>query len=495
MSPARQRWTLIAACFAQFMILLDTTIVNVAVPSIQRELDATPGNLVWIVNAYLIAFASLLLVGGTLGDRYGRKRIFTLGFAWFTVFSAGCALSTSDEMLIAFRALQGVGAALLAALALSIIVDAFPPDRRSWAIGIWATIAGLGFGAGPIVGGVLIELFDWSAIFWVNVPFGIAGAVVTILAVRESRDPEARRLDLVGAGLVSSGLFCLCFALIETDDHAWLSAQTLGMLGAAVVLLVAFVLYEGRHPQPMLPLGFFRRRAFSSANAAYFLLYAGLATTLFFVSLFFQNIQGFSALETGVSWLIMNVPFLLVAPFAGRIATRFGAGNAVVAGAVLGGLGTLGFALLDSASPFIESVPSYVLVGLGYGLAVPAISAVGMRAIETAHAGVASGVLNSSRQVGSAVGLAALSSIGTTIAAREWDDKIAALSPAAHERAEALTKSVAGGESTEVADQLGSGLVGAAEAAFVSGFRAAMVIGGVLVLIGAAIAYYGSRAR
>jgi MFS family permease len=291
MSPGRQRWTLIAVCFAQFMILLDVTIVNVALPSIQRELDVTSGTLVWTINAYALPLASFILVGDTLGDRYGRKRVFALGFVLFTVFSAGCALSTSDHMLIAFRALQGVGAALLAPLSLSILADAFEPERRAWAIGIWATIAGLGFGLGPVLGGALIEVFDWSAIFWVNVPIGIAGLLTTLAHVRESRDPAARRLDLGGAALASGTLFCLTLGLVETDDHAWTSAFTVSFLGAAAVLGAAFLIFEARHPDPMLPLDFFRRRAFTIANLDYCLMYAALAGVLFFVSLYFQNVR------------------------------------------------------------------------------------------------------------------------------------------------------------------------------------------------------------
>ena len=223
LTQVRQRWTLAACCCAQFLILLDVTTLNVALPSIQRELGVAGGNLVWVINAYVLPLASLILLAGTLGDRYGRRRVFLAGFVLFTVFSVGCALSTSDELLIVFRALQGAGAALLAPLSLSILVDAYPPERRAWAIGIWATVAGIGFGGGPIVGGLLIELFDWSAIFWMNVPIGIAGALLTLAFVRESRDPNARRLDLLGAALVSAGLFCLTFALIETDQHAWTS--------------------------------------------------------------------------------------------------------------------------------------------------------------------------------------------------------------------------------------------------------------------------------
>ena len=351
MSPGRQRWTLIAACFSQFMILLDVSIVNVALPSIQRELDVTPGTLVWTINAYVLPFAAFILVGGTLGDRYGRKRVFVLGFALFTLFSAGCALSTSDHMLIAFRALQGVGAALLAPQSLSILVDAFEPERRAWAIGIWASIAGLGFALGPVLGGALIEVFDWSAIFWVNVPIGIAGLLTTLTQVRESRDPSARRLDLGGAALASGALFCLTLGLVETDDHAWTSAFTLAFLAAAVALGAAFLVFEARHPEPMLPLDFFRRRAFTIANLDFCLMYAALAGLLFLVSLYFQNVKGFSALETGVSWLTMVVPFMLISPFAGRLQGRFGARRVVVGGALLAGLGMLDFALLGADSP------------------------------------------------------------------------------------------------------------------------------------------------
>jgi MFS transporter, DHA2 family, methylenomycin A resistance protein len=451
-SPGRQRWTLIATCFSQFMILLDLTIVNVALPSIQRELDVTPGTLVWTINAYVLPLASFILVGGTLGDRYGRKRVFALGFVLFTLFSAGCALSTSDHMLIAFRALQGVGAALLAPLSLSILVDAFEPDRRAWAIGIWATIAGFGFGLGPVVGGVLIEVFDWSAIFWVNVPIGLAGLFTTLVHVRESRDPNARKLDLVGAALASGSLFCLTLGLVETDDHAWTSAFTLGFLGAALVLGAGFFSYEARHPDPMLPLDFFRRRPFTVANLDYLLMYAAFAGTLFFVSLYFQNIKGFSALETGLSWLILNAPFILVASVAGRLQGQFGQRRVVVVGALLAGLGVLTFALLDADSPFIQAVPGYVLIGLGYGASAPAVSAVAMGAIEVERAGIGSGVLNTARQVGAALGLAVLGSIATAVA--------------------------------------GGSLTGADD--FLSGMRVAMLVAGVLLLAASVLTWVGA---
>jgi DHA2 family methylenomycin A resistance protein-like MFS transporter len=417
-----QLWTLAAACFSQFMIQLDVTIVNVTLPSIQRALAVTPGRLVWTVNAYVLPLASLILVGGTLGDRYGRKRVFLIGFVLFTVFSAGCALATTASTLIAFRALQGIGAALLAPSSLSILTHAYEPARRPWAIGMWATLSGLGFGMGPVIAGVLLRAFAWPAIFWVNVPIGIAGAIVTAAYVRESGNPAARGLDLIGVLLVSSSLFCLSYGLVQTDGHAWLSSYTLGFLGAALVLGGAFLRHEGRHPEPMLPLQYFRRRDFTIANLDFALAYGGLAATLFFVSLYFQNVQGYGALKTGLSWLTMNIPFLTVASFAGRLQGRFGARPVSVVGLTVGALGILDFATLDASSTYLNALPGYVMFGLGYGAAVPAISAVAMGAIEVERAGVASGVLNAARQVGYAIGLPALSALGAAVAAGAWSD-------------------------------------------------------------------------
>ena len=419
----RQAWTLAAACFAQFMIQLDVTIVNVTLPSIQRALAVGPGRLVWIVDAYVLPLASLILVGGTLGDRLGRKRVFLAGFVAFTVFSAGCALSPNDDVLIVFRALQGVGAALMAPSSLSILTHAFPPLTRPWAIGMWSMISGLGFGMGPVLAGVLLQLSGWSAIFWVNVPIGIAGALVTARNVEESRNPHAQRLDLPGAVLVSGALFCLTFALVRLGHHASGEAAVAPFVAAALVLGTAFLVREARTDAPMLPLHFFRHAAFRTANVDFALAYAALAATLFFVSLYFQNVRGWGPLQTGVSWLTMNVPFLTVASRAGRLQARFGARRVSVAGLAAGGVGILLFALLGTESSYLQAVPAYVLFGAGYGAAVPAISAVAMGALEVHHAGVASGVLNAARQVGAAVGRPALSALGAAaVGAGGWSD-------------------------------------------------------------------------
>ena len=298
---SQRRLTLVAMCIGQGMILLDNTIVNVALPAIQHGLRVTPGNLEWTVNAYVLSLASLIILGGTLGDRYGRKRLYLIGLVVFTVFSAACGLASRDVALIVCRGLQGVGAALMAPLTLSILVDAYPPEERTTAIGIWASVAGLGFGAGPIVGGLLIGQFGWPAVFWVNVPIGIAGFALALAVVRESRDPGARALDPVGNVLVSGGLFLLTFALIETNVHPWLSPYTLSLGAFAVVLLAAFLVHEAHTAHPMVPLGLFEDRVFSSANALYMLAYASLAGMFFFVTLYFQNVKGWSAVRTGMS--------------------------------------------------------------------------------------------------------------------------------------------------------------------------------------------------
>jgi len=256
LDPGRRRLTLLAVCVGQGMILLDNTIVNVALPAIQRGLRVTPGALEWTINAYVLSLASLIVVGGTLGDRYGRKRLFLIGLAVFTIFSVGCGLARSDAELIVHRALQGVGAAIMAPLSLSILVDAYPAELRTTAIGIWASVAGLGFLAGPIVGGLLIARFGWPSVFFVNVPLALVGFIVGALAVRESRDADARALDPAGTVLITAGLFVLTFALIETNAHPWLSGYTLSLGAIALVTLAAFVIHEGRTGSRWCPSAF-----------------------------------------------------------------------------------------------------------------------------------------------------------------------------------------------------------------------------------------------
>jgi MFS transporter, DHA2 family, methylenomycin A resistance protein len=489
------RLTLIASCVGQGMILLDVTIVNVALPSIQRELGVTPANLEWVINAYSLALASLLLVGGTIGDRYGRKRIYLAGFAVFTLFSMACALATDDHQLILFRALQGVGAAMMAPLSLAILLDAFPAERRAFAIGVWAAVAGIGFGAGPIVGGLLIEAFDWSAIFWVNVPLGLVGIALTLVGVRESRDPEARRLDPVGAILAASGLFLLTFALVETNEHPWGSAYILSLFAGAVVALTLFLLWESRVKHPMVPLTLFRSRTFSSGNLVYGLSYTTLAGMFFFLTLYFQSARGWSALETGLSWLPMNSAFILVTPFAGKIGARFGPGRVAGLGCLVSAGAMIGFAQLGLDTSYLVVLPFYVMVGLGYGLAVPAVSAAAMAVVAPGRSGAGSGILNSSRQIGTAVGLAVLGSVGVAAASAAWDDRVPALPAGVQAEAATLLQRVAGGEGQAVGERLGSEAVKPAVESFLAGLHAAFWVCAAGVLVASVVAFVGLRAK
>jgi len=479
------------------MILLDNTIVNVALPAIQRGPRVTPGALEWTINAYVLSLASLIVVGGTLGDRYGRKRLFLIGLAVFTIFSVGCGLARSDAELIVHRALQGVGAAIMAPLSLSILVDAYPAERRTTAIGFWASVAGLGFLAGPIVGGLLIARFGWPSVFFVNVPLALVGFIVGALAVRESRDADARALDPAGTVLITAGLFVLTFALIETNAHPWLSGYTLSLGAIALVTLAAFVIHEGRTGQPMVPFGLFRNPVFSAANLLYTLAYAALAAMFFFVTLYYQNVKGWSAIATGMSWIPLNVFFLAVSPLAGRIVRHVGMVWTVGGGFTLAGIATIGLGRLDAASTYATAWPWYLLNGLGYGLLVPAVSSAGMSAVPVERSGVGSGILNSARQIGAAVGLAVLGSLSVAAVDGAWRRGVEALPDAARAQSSHLMQQVAGAEAHAVAAVLGPFALEPALHAFMSGYRLALTVAGLLLLLGAAVAVttLGRRAQ
>ena len=491
--PNHRWWTLFAMCFSLFMIMLDNTVVNVALPSIQRSLHTSPQNLEWTVNAYVLSFASLILLGGKLGDRFGRKRLFLVGLALFTVSSAACALSTSDAMLITFRVLQGIGGAVLNPLTLSILVAAFPRRQLPTAIGIWAGISGLGLAVGPLAGGYLTEHYSWSYVFWINVPIGVIAAAVTLWAVVESRDPGARRLDIVGTSLVTAGLFSLVWALIKTGTHAWLSTYTLGFLVLAVVLLAGFLWWESRSDQPMVPLGFFRRRAFSSSSLVVTLVGFGLFGVIYFITLYFQNVKDYSPLQAGVRSLPMTMMLMVVAPIGGRLNQRVGPRALMTAGMILAGGGLLGLSTVRPDSSYNLIWPMYVLMGIGMALTMPAVSATGMAAVDQTKAGIASGVINASRQVGGALGIAVLGSIGTTIASGAWQAKVAALPAAQHAHALRLLPLVEGGQSKLVGHFAGPLARAAANDAFVAGVRRAMLVGSGMMFLAGLVAFFGLR--
>jgi EmrB/QacA subfamily drug resistance transporter len=484
-------WTLAAMCFALFMIMLDNTVVNVALPSIQRSLKTTPENLEWTINAYFLSFAALILLGGKLGDRFGRKRIFLVGLAIFTLSSAACALSTSDAGLISARAVQGVGAALMNPLSLSIIVAAFPRHQVPTAIGIWAGISGLGLAIGPLLGGFLVEHVDWSAVFWINVPIGVLAAGATLWFVQESKDPTARSFDIVGTVLVTAGLFSLVWALIRTNAHSWQSAQTVGFLVAAVVLLVGFVVWEGRQSDPMIPLSFFRKRAFDVAIASVALIGFSMFGIIYFLTLYLQNVRGYSAIESGVRTLPMTVMVILIAPVAGKVSARIGPRPLMSAGMLIMALGLASLTRLSlDASYWTVIFPSFVCVGAGIAMSMPTTTGVAMGSVDPQRAGIASGVVNSARQVGGALGVAVLGSIAATVATNHWGDNAPAALNGTSSRFDSL---VVGGQSAKIGQVAGDAAAKAANQAFVSGVTTAMTVGAILAFCGAGIAFFGLR--
>ena len=411
----RKWWTLVAVSFGLFMIMLDNTVVNVALPSIRADLGISVSELEWVVNAYALTFGVLLLTGGKLADLLGRRRIFVAGLVVFTGASLWCGLAGSASSLIAARSVQGVGAALMNPATLSIITATFPPRLRGTAIGIWAGVSALSLAIGPLVGGILTERVGWSWIFFVNVPVGVLAILAARVFVDESKDTSReQRLDL--PGLVSSaiGLFALTYALIETNTHAWGSGRVLGLLALAAVALAAFVVLELRQRIPMLDLSLFRNPTFSGANATMGLVGVAMFGMFFFNSIFVQNVLGYSAIQTGASFLPMTVLIMLVAPLAGRFTDRVGPRWLMGTGMTLLAGSLLLFGTLDQHSTFWHILPGLLVGGFGMAITMAPTMAAAMGSVPVDKAGVGSAVINSMRQVGGALGIAVMGTIVAT---------------------------------------------------------------------------------
>jgi EmrB/QacA subfamily drug resistance transporter len=404
-------WTLGAVAVGLFMIMLDNTVVNVALPAIQRDLGADLSSLEWIVSGYALTFAALMLTGGKLADAYGRRLIFVLGIAVFTLSSLACGLATSEDMLIAARVVQGAGAALMNPATLSIIAATFAPKERGMAIGIWAGVAALALAIGPLVGGLLTEHLDWSWIFFVNVPVGIAGIATSFVFIEESRDDTHERLDIPGLITSGLGLFALTYALIEANTYGWGSARIVGGFAAAAVLLVAFLLLERRQRAPMLDLSLFRSGTYAGANLVILLVALAMFGVFFFVSLYMQNILGYSAVQTGAAFLPMTVLIILAAPMAGKASDRFGSRWLMTAGMVLISVQLLYFSQLASDASFWRLLPALLVGGLGMSLTMTPSTAAATRAVPVEKAGVGAAVLNAFRQVGGSMGIAVMGAI------------------------------------------------------------------------------------
>ena len=403
-------WTFAITSVALFMVVLDNLVVSTALPVIRTDLDASIEQLEWTVNAFTLTFAVFLLTGAALGDRFGRRRMFIGGLSLFTLASAAAALAPSMEALIAARAVQGIGGAIVMPLTLTLLSAAFPAEKRGVALGAWSGIAGLAVAAGPLVGGAVVEGIAWQWIFWLNVPIGLVLLPVSRL-LTESHGPD-KALDLRGLALASVGMLGLVWGLVNGNEDGWGSPQIIGSLVTGVASLAAFVAWEARSPQPMLPLRFFRDRAFAAANGASLAMYFGMFGSIFLLSQFFQTAQGYSPLEAGLRVLPWTAMPMVVAPIAGALSDRIGGRPFLAGGLALQAIGLGWIAAVSEADIGYSSlVGPFILSGIGMGMFFAPVANIVLSAVGARDEGKASGASNAIREVGGVFGVAVLASI------------------------------------------------------------------------------------
>ncbi|MGW2342356.1 MFS transporter [Streptomyces sp. NPDC001661] len=408
---------LVVTCLGQFMVLLDNTIVGAALPDMQHRLGAGMTGLQWIVDAYVLLVAMLLLSGGVFADRFGRKRVYLSGVAVFTAASVVCSVAPSVGWLVAGRVLQGVGAAALSPASLALLVAAYPaPRERVRAIGLWAGLSGIGLAVGPVAGGALTQAFGWPAIFLVNVPIGLILLVVGRRVLKESRNPGAPALDIPGTVLSVLGVGTLAYALIEGGARGWTSPVILTGFAAAAVLLGAFVAVERRHPAPMLPLGLFRQRLFTVSNSAMVVVGFALMGSTFFFSQFFVYVQGSSILRAGLQTLPATLAMVVVSPFAGRLAAKYGYRSVVTIGLALAGFGLLALGGVHADTGYANVWWRLAIVGVGFALTMSPLTGAAIQAVDPREGGLASGISSTTRQIGAVLGVAVL---GAVVRARQ----------------------------------------------------------------------------
>jgi EmrB/QacA subfamily drug resistance transporter len=417
-TDSRRRWiALILLCCTQLIVVLDIAIVNVALPSIQTALDFSQEDLQWVVSAYTLTFGGFLLLGGRTADLLGRRRVFIAGLILFTLASLMCGLAQSDTWLIAARSVQGVGAAIISPAALSILMTTFEEGaERNKALGIWGAIAGMGGAVGVLLGGILTDSVGWEWIFLVNVPVGAIVAMLVPRFIAESRaDVTTRHFDVAGAVSVTAGLALLVYALVNTDSAGWGSAETFLLLLGSLALILTFVAIEMRARSPLMPLSIFKLRSLTGANIVGFLLGAAIFSMFFFLSLYMQQVLGYSALRTGFAYLLVAMVIIVAAGVSQALVTRYGVKLILTIGMSLLVLGLIWFTQIDASGTYaVDLVPGFLLAGVGLGFSFVPVSIAALQGVRAREAGIASGLINTSQQVGGALGIAILSTIATT---------------------------------------------------------------------------------
>ncbi len=468
------RWLVLAiVCFGQLMVILDATIVNVALPAIQQDLDLSAEGLQWIVNGYTLAFGGFLLLGGRLGDIFGRKSIFIAGVSVFTIASLLNGLATSEAQLVGARALQGLGGALLSPAALSIITTEFEGPDRAKAMSVWGAIAGLGAALGLLLGGVLVKFTSWEWIFFVNVPVGLLVIAAAVSQIVESRADDRPALDVVGAFTATAGLVALVFGITQTESKGWGSSTVLISLALAVLLLATFFAVERRHRDPLVPLGIFRVRSVSAANSVGLLAFAAIFPFFFFLSLFMQQVLGYDALKTGFAFLPFSVSIIATAMIASQAVPKIGVRKSALIGSGSAFIGMAGFGLLlDNDLAYFPGVfIPMVFLAIGMGMTFVPLTFLATSKVPPSEAGLASGLFNTTQQIGGALGLAILA----TLANDKFTSSVAEGATAAGVQAPPNAAAAAGAPpevQAIVADAL------------VSGWSLAFLIGAGLIVLG-----------
>ena len=415
-SEGRKWLALALLSVVQFMVVLDIAIVNVALPSIQVDLGFSQENLQWVISAYALVFGGFLLLGGRAADLLGRRRIFLLGVVVFTVASLLAGLAWSESSLIAARALQGLGASIITPAALSILSTTFAEGReRNIALGVWGAVGGFGAAAGVLLGGILTDALSWPWIFFVNVPVGAIAFVLAPILLSESRDASAKRFDVPGAVLVTAGLSLLVYAITEAGREGWLAGITLTLFAASFGLLAAFVAWESRHPEPLMRFGIFRTRTVSGANVAGLIMGTAMFSMFLMLTLYMQQVLGYSAMKTGVAYLAVAGTAILWSAVAAQLVTRIGVKPVLTVGMTMLTGGLVYFTQVSVGGSYLgDLLPGFLLIGVGIGFSFVPISIAALAGVQPAEAGLASGLINTSQQIGGALGIAALSTIATT---------------------------------------------------------------------------------
>jgi EmrB/QacA subfamily drug resistance transporter len=494
----RKWWTLGAMCFALFMIMLDNTVVNVALPSIQKDLGASISGLEWTITGYTLSFAVLLATGGRLGDIFGRRRMFLTGVVIFALSSATAGFAVNETALVLSRVVQGVGAALMMPGTLSIITDAFPPEERGKAMGTWAGVSALALAVGPVLGGFLTEHVSWRAIFYVNIPVAVGAIIATLFAVRESRDTSVgREVDYAGVAVLTVGLTSLVLALVEGNSWGWGSTEVIALLAAAAVSLPVFVWVENRVKAPMVQFDLLSDRNFLGAVVVAMIISFAMLGVFFFLALYMQDILGYTPLEAGVRFLPSTLMIVGVAPVAGRLSDRFGPRWLIAIGLVIVAASLFSFSRIAVDSTYLDLLPGFMLLGIGIAMTMSPMTSAAMNAVPVQKAGIASGVLSMFRMVGGSLGVAVTGAIFQGLVTSKLGSLLSGSGVTATQR-DAVSEQLGGGSVSKVpglSSAQAKEVTTAGGEAFVYALGHAMTVSAFVALLGAAIGATAIRAK